>query len=153
MGDVGDVDLELVVSVGELADEDGIVEVAGGFAVDGDDGEVAEVAAALQFSGRDRRGDGAGFGDDRLGKVVGQVVLANDDLDIDAEIVFVAEDFDDAAARIFGCGGPVGDFAIDDQAFEIFPGAEAGFVADDAIVLEAAGGSWTARGRSHRLRG
>ena len=46
VADVGDVDLEFEVAVGEGLDEDGVVEVAGGFAVDGDDGEVAEVAAA-----------------------------------------------------------------------------------------------------------
>ncbi len=127
MRDVGDVDLKFVVSIGELADEDGIVKVAGGFTIDGDDGKVAEIAAALQFGGRNRGGDGAGFGDDRRRKVVGQVVLADDDLDVNAEIVFVADDLDDAAAGILGGGGPVGDLAIDDETFQVFPGTAAGF--------------------------
>ena len=35
------------------------------------------------------------------GKSVRQVELADDDLDIHAEIVFIAENLDDAAARIF----------------------------------------------------
>ena len=72
MGDVGDVDLEFVVAVGESADGDGVVEVAGGFAVDGDDGELAEIAAVAEFVAGDdgvrllgffehlRRGNGAG---------------------------------------------------------------------------------------------
>ena len=49
MGHVGDVDLQFVVAVCEIADVDGIVEVASGFAVDGDDGEIAVVAAAAQI--------------------------------------------------------------------------------------------------------
>ena len=49
VADVGDVDLEFEVAVGEGLDEDGVVEVAGGFAVDGDDGEVAEVSAGLRI--------------------------------------------------------------------------------------------------------
>ena len=39
MRHVGDVDLKFVVAIGELAHEDGVVKVAGGFAVDGDDGQ------------------------------------------------------------------------------------------------------------------
>ena len=38
MSNVGDVDLEFVAPIGEFAGEDGIVKVARGFAVDGDDG-------------------------------------------------------------------------------------------------------------------
>ncbi len=46
LGHVGDVDLEFVAgAVGALADENGVVEVARGFAVDGDDGQRAEVGA------------------------------------------------------------------------------------------------------------
>ena len=48
---VGDVDLQFVVAVFELADVDGIVEIARGFSVDGDDGKVAVVAAVREFFG------------------------------------------------------------------------------------------------------
>ena len=51
VADVGDVDLELGVAVGQRRNEDGVVEVAGGLAVDGDDGEAAEVFAAGEFTG------------------------------------------------------------------------------------------------------
>ena len=44
-GYIGDVDLQLPVSVRQSANVDGIVEVACRLAVDGDDGESAEVAA------------------------------------------------------------------------------------------------------------
>ena len=54
-----------------------------------------------------------------------QVVLADDDLDIDAEVVFVAENLDHAAARILRRGWPVGDLDIHHQAFQVVPFADA----------------------------
>ncbi len=69
-GDVGDVDLQLVAAVGALGDEDGVVEVFGGFAVDGDDGQAAEIAAARDFVEVEVR-DAAGFGEDVVGKTRG----------------------------------------------------------------------------------
>ena len=39
LGHVGDVNLKLVIRLGALADEDRVVEVRSGFAVDGDDGQ------------------------------------------------------------------------------------------------------------------
>src|SRR5581483_1001318 len=49
------------------------------------------------------------------------VVLANDDLDIYAEIVFVAENFDHFAARVLRGSGPIGNLDIHDQALQIVP--------------------------------
>src|ERR1019366_8875220 len=101
---------------------DGVVEVAGGFSVDGHDGEMAVVAAAAQIIGGDDvvafafAGDRLRFFDDFERKAVGHVKLANHDFDVDAEIVFLAQDFDDAAARVLGGAGPVGDFYVDDYA-------------------------------------
>ena len=69
---------------------------------------------------------------------MGQVVLADDDFNVNAEIAFVADNLDDATTRILGRAGPVGDLAIDNHPFEIFPGAAAGFAADDAIDLKTA---------------
>ena len=62
-----------------------------------------------------------------------QVELADDDLDVHAEVVFVAENLDDAAARILGRRGPVGDLHIHHQAFEIVPLAAARLFAEDAV--------------------
>ena len=47
--------------------------------------------------------------------------FADHDLDVDPEVVFFAENFDDAAARILRGAGPVGDFYVDYYAFQIFP--------------------------------
>ena len=43
---VGDVHLQLAVAVRQRADVNGVVEIARRFAVNGDDGQVAEIAAA-----------------------------------------------------------------------------------------------------------
>src|ERR1017187_3417255 len=111
---------------------DGVVEVAGGFSVDGHDGEMAVVAAAAQIIGGDDvvafafAGEGLRFLDDLGRKAVGQMKLADHDFDIDAEIVFLAQNFDDLAARVLSGAGPVGDFYVDDYAFEVLPVGMAG---------------------------
>ena len=142
LGDVGDVDLEFVVSVFELANVDGVVEIAGGFSVDGDDGEMAVVAAAAQGLGADGRFDRLRFFDDGGREAVGQVKLADHDFDVDSEIAFLAEDFDDASAGLLRSAGPVGDFYVDDEAVEIVveilveiltPGVDPGLVANYAV--------------------
>ena len=63
-----------------------------------------------------------------------QVKFANDNLDVDAEIIFVAQDLNHSSSRILGGRRPVGDFDIHDYAFEIVPfGAPSGFVAQNAV--------------------
>lgn len=79
MGDVGDGDPDDVaagvggVSVG--LGIDGVVVVAGVDGVDGDEGEVAEVFAALRGGGL----GGVGLGDHGVGEVVGDAVLVDRD--------------------------------------------------------------------------
>ncbi len=58
---VGDVDLEFVVAVVEMANRDGVVEVAGGFAVDGDDGEITKIATSTDLGGVDDGFDAPGL--------------------------------------------------------------------------------------------
>ncbi len=45
MCDIGDMDLQFEVAVFELMDGDGVVKITGGFAIDSDYGDIAEVAA------------------------------------------------------------------------------------------------------------
>src|SRR5262249_9519369 len=99
VGHIGNVDLQLIVAVIEPADEHGIVEVAGGLAVNGDDGQVAEVAAPGGLLVRDDRVDFLGFLQHLHGKDVRDMVFADDHLHVNAEIVFIAEDLSHAAAR------------------------------------------------------
>ena len=138
LGYVGDVDLQFVVAVFELADVDGVVEIAGGFSVDGDDGKIAVVAAVTQCFGGNfgfvASFDGLGFLDHFGREAVGEVKLADHDFDVDSEVVFFAQNLDHAAARLLRGAWPVGDFYVDDYAFQILPvGVDRGFFADDAI--------------------
>ena len=65
------------------------------------------------------KGNGAGFGQHLVGEDARELVLADHHLDVDAEVVGIAEDFDDAADGRARGRGPTGDFDIDDEAFEI----------------------------------
>ena len=106
VGDVGDVHAEPVVAVGQLLDRDRVVEVAGVLAVDGDDLPAAEIAAAGDLARRHGMVAAAGLGDGVGGVGVGNAVLAQHDLGVDARIVETAEDFDDASGRRPGRPGP-----------------------------------------------
>src|SRR5271165_2580581 len=135
MSYVGDVHLQLEVAVGHAAHADGVVEIARGLAVDGDDGQRAIIATVAQLGRRDERLELLRLLQHLDGKFMWQVVLADDDLDIHAEVVFIAEDLDDAAARVLRRRRPIGDLDVNHQAFEVVPLAAAGFAAEDAITL------------------
>jgi hypothetical protein len=96
VADVGDVDIEAEIAFRQLFNPNSIVEVAGGFAINGHHIKAAEIAS-----------DGNLFGGNRLactlrlldyfgGKAVREMMLADRDFDIDAEIVNVTEDLDNA---------------------------------------------------------
>src|SRR5208337_4233847 len=99
------------------ADVDGIVEIARGLSVDGNDWKLAVVAAVTQGFFGNNVFDRLRFFDNLGREAVGQVKLADHDLDVDSEIVFFAEDFYNAAARLLRRAGPVGDFHVNDYAF------------------------------------
>ncbi len=61
---------------------------------------LAEIAAARQFRCGDRAGDALGLLHHLGRKLVRQVVLADDDLDIHAEIVGMAQNLDHAPHRV-----------------------------------------------------
>src|SRR5581483_12236228 len=90
---VGNVHMQLEVAVGQAVGGDGVVEVARGLAVNGDDGKGAEVATGAQLGRGNDVLDRLRFFQNLGGKPVRQVVLADDDLHVNAEIVFVTEDF------------------------------------------------------------
>src|SRR4051812_26490219 len=72
-------------------------------------------------------------------------MLADDDLDIYPEIIFIAENFDDLSARVRRCRRPFGDGNIDDQTFEIVPLATLGFRAEHAVASGARASDITMR--------
>jgi len=118
MRDVGDVDLQEPAAAFEAFDVNGVVEVARGFAVDGDDGEAAKILAAGQFRFGNWAGELFGFVSNFAGKRVGQVVLADDDFRVHAEIAGAAKNFDDAADGRGAFAGVADEFGIDDGAVE-----------------------------------
>ena len=126
-------DLELEGALWTLLNEDGVVEVARGFAVDGDDGQAAEITPAGGFGGIEM-GDGASFLKHTRRKDARELVLADHHLHIDAEVVRMAEDLNDSAHGRPRGGGPGGDFDVDDEAFQILViRTGAGFFAEDAV--------------------
>jgi hypothetical protein len=132
--DVGDMHMQLKIPVRQAANEDGVVEVAGGFAVNRDDWQRAVVLPVVKLAGVDDRIELLSLLQHLDGEAVRQVELADHDFDVDAEVVFVAEDFDDAAAWVAGGRRPVGDFDFDDHALKIGPLVTSGLGAEDAIT-------------------
>src|SRR5579863_124374 len=112
VSDVGDVDLQLPAAVAAAFDVHGIVEIARGFAVDGDDGEIAEVLAACAVGIGDGKREAFGFLQNILGKNVRKMMLANNDFGVDAEIAGTSKNFDDAAGGRRTAAGKANEFDI-----------------------------------------
>ena len=115
LGHVGDVDLELIAAIGALGDQHRVVEVARGLAVDGDDGQGAEICAAGGFV-RVEMGDGARLGQHVSGKMRGNWCLRIIISTSTPKSSERPEHFDDAANGRTRGRGPTGDLDIDDQA-------------------------------------
>jgi hypothetical protein len=85
--------------VGQRRHVDGVVEIARGFTVDGDDGKIAEIAAAGEIGFRNFLRRGAGGGENFVGEEVRQMMFANDDFDVHADFAGAAENFGDPPGR------------------------------------------------------
>jgi hypothetical protein len=108
VGDVGDVNADLHVVVGKFAKGDGVVEIAGGVGVDGDDEVATKIfpsgRAVGEFDGGKRFGFGESFGRESCG----EIEFPDDGEDVDAWIGSAAEAFDEEA---FGVGSSI--FPVD----------------------------------------
>src|ERR1700722_17688875 len=134
LGHVGDMDLQLEMAIRESSNRHGVVEIAGGFAVDGDDGNRAEVAAMAKFLCRNHGGNILRLFQCGRGKMVRQVKFADRNFDVNAEVILPAEDFEDAPTRILCGRRPIGNLHINDHAFEVIPfGLPGNFVSEHAI--------------------
>src|SRR5208337_5514700 len=100
-------------------DVNGVVEVAGGFAVNGDDREFAEIFPAGAVVFRNGQGEALGLLQNFAGEGVGKMMLADDDFGIHTEIAGAAEDFDDAAGGRSAGARIAEEFDIDDGAIEL----------------------------------
>src|SRR5580693_910748 len=99
---------------GKRGHVDGVVKIASRLAINGDDGEAAEIAAAYDVGGSDLLLRGARFGEHFVGENMRQVMLANDDFDVHADFAGAAKNFDDAS---YGCQAAFGmarDFHVHD---------------------------------------
>jgi len=116
--DVGDMDLEEPDAVLTTLDVNGIVKVARGFAVDGDNGKLAEVFATGAFGFGDRRGETFGFLLDFAREEMREMVFADNDFGVHTEVAGAAENFDDAPARGGATARVAKEFNIDDGSIE-----------------------------------
>src|SRR5579872_5075985 len=101
--------LQFKVAIFEPRHQHGIIEVTRGFAVDGHNRKIAKVAPLAELRRRNDRLNGCGLIEHFFGKPVWKVMFADDDFDIDAEVIFVSENLDDSAAWLLSCRRPVGD--------------------------------------------
>src|SRR5580658_5096699 len=99
VADIGDVHLQRPISVVEPIDPYRIVEIARGFAIDSDDIEIAKIASGCQLLSVDLQRNGPGLFESIVRKFMRDVMGANQDLDIDAEIAGAAQNFGDSADR------------------------------------------------------
>ena len=111
-GDIGNVDSQAVVAIGELLDVHGVVEVLGVLPVDRDYGNFTKIRSPGEVIGPDLCGDLRGLLDHLGREFVPQLMLADDDLDIDVGIADIAEDLDDAALGIARPFRVLGDLGI-----------------------------------------
>ena len=134
MGDVGDGDPDdmtaLVVGGVVGMGEDGVVAVARVGRVDGDEGQVAQILAALETCGF----HGVGLGDGVVGELVGDAVLVDRDERHRARLGRVAEPGDDAGRGQAEAVARAGLFGLDQLAV---PGAVGGAGGDAPFAVGA----------------
>ena len=119
-------DLQFEIAVLQSAYEDGIIEVARSFAINGNYRKIAKVAPLADLRGRNNRLNCCCLTEHLLRKPVWQVVFADDDFYVNAKVVFVPQNFDDPSSRLLGRRRPVGDLNINDDVFQIAPLTSAG---------------------------
>src|SRR5688572_7815724 len=119
MADVSDVNMQLEVPSRQTVHPYGVVEIARGFAVNGHDGQVAKVAAECDLRLRDGGGDALRVLDHVEREAVGNMMLADHDLDVNAKVILIAKYFDHPSDRVAAAIREVDDLDVDDHAFEV----------------------------------
>ena len=118
VADIGDVHMQREMSVRQLVDPDSVVKVPRRFAIDGDDRHLAEIPAPLELDSGNHGRDVLCLLD-RLGwEMVREMMLANDDFDVDPEIVRAAQDLDHPPYRVFAALRVLQQFHVYDHSVE-----------------------------------
>ena len=118
MSYVGDMHLQLEVAVFQTSYGNRIIKITRRLAVNSHDRQSPEVAPLLQFTRGDEGFRLLRFLENFWRKTMWQVVLADHDFNIHAEIIFVAQDLDYSSAGILRGRGPIGDFYVYYYAFQ-----------------------------------
>ncbi len=105
MRHIGDMHLQLIAAAGQRFHVDRVVEVAGGFAINGDDRQRAEILAALEIGGLHLLGGLFCFFAHLRGEAMRQMMLADDDFHIGADIAGTAKNFHHAARAVHSAFG------------------------------------------------
>jgi hypothetical protein len=113
VGDVGDVDTDLHVAVGKFAKGDGIVKIASGIGIDGDDEVAAEIFPSGRAIGKFNGGKGFGLGEGFGREGGGEIKFPDDGEDVDAWIGGAAEAFYEEAFGVGSAIFPVDQFSDD----------------------------------------
>ena len=113
--------LQLEIAILEFCNQHGIVKVTRGFAVDGHNRQGTKIAPPMKFAQRNDRGRVLRLLEGASGKVMRQVKLPDGDFNIYAEVILAAEDLDDSSSRILCRRGPVSNFDVDHNTFQIIP--------------------------------
>ena len=128
VGNIGDMNSEFDVTSGKFAEGNGVVEIAGGIGVDGDDQFGAEVFAADGVGGEFDGREGGGFGKGIGRESGGEIEFSDDGENVDSGVGGSAEAFEDDA---FGIGLAV--FPVDEFSNDFIAGFGGG----------GAGGAWS----------
>ncbi len=118
MSHVGDMNLEMP-ACGAAFDIDGIIKIARGFAVDGDDGQVAEIATAFALGMSHGTRDLMGLLQDVRREPMRQVMLPDQNFHVDAKLSGPAEQFYNAASRRDASSRESSDLDVYNRAFEL----------------------------------
>jgi hypothetical protein len=119
MAHIGDMDLQRVVAVVQPLHPHGIVEIARRLAVDGDDIERPKVLPPGDLVFRNHCADRLRLLDRRHGKPMGDVMLADHHLDVNAEVVRVPEHFNHAPHGVIVILGKLENLAVHDHPVQI----------------------------------
>lgn len=137
MGNIGDMNTEFDVTSGKFAEGDGVVEIAGGIGIDGDDKFRAEIFAADGVVGEFDGREGGGFGKGIGWESGGEIEFSDNGENVDAGVGGSAEPFEDDSLRVSMAVFPFDEFG-DDFIAGFGGGSPGGAWGGDVEIMEEA---------------